>query len=111
MGKHAEHRLHTATLIRPAGDRRRVRPAPPGYVSREMLGDDWPLTVEDGVLDCSGAQAVTFTTGGGTYAVNGMAESATDFPAIDPIWADDPTGAAPKKNIGPLIERGLALCD
>ncbi|MCW2752175.1 MAG: ATP-binding protein [Aeromicrobium sp.] len=25
MGKHAEHRLHTATLIRPAGDRRRVR--------------------------------------------------------------------------------------
>ena len=31
------------------------------------------------------------------------------FKDIEPIWADDPeTGL--KKNIGPIIDRGLALC-
>lgn len=82
----------------------------PGYVSRAMLGDAWPLTVEEGTLACSGLGAVTFNAGGMTYAVNGLAQGSTDLPEIDVIWADDPTGAAPKKDIGPLIERGLALC-
>jgi len=31
------------------------------------------------------------------------------YDAIDPIWADYPDEFIPKKNIGPLIQRGLEL--
>lgn len=81
----------------------------PGYVSRTLLGDDWPLTVADGVLRCEPPSAVVFRSGGTDYAVNGVATSA-GHSYIDPIWAAGASGVAPKKSIGPLIERGLALC-
>ncbi len=82
-------------------------PTPAGYVSRAMLGDEWPLTVEDGVLRCEGS-AVIIRVGGTDYAVNGAATG--KGADIDPIWAADPSGISPKLSIGPLIDRGLALC-
>lgn len=52
--------------------------------------------------------SVTFKARGDVYAVNGLAKG-QGFKDIEPIWADDPeTGS--KKNIGPIIDRGLALC-
>jgi hypothetical protein len=77
----------------------------------------WPLTVPGGLLQCeplviSGlpVERVTFEAPDGTiYAVNGHALDA-GYPEIDPIWKDDPTGIAPKVNIGPLIDKGLNLC-
>jgi hypothetical protein len=78
-------------------------------VSRADFGDEWPLTVGSGTLSCDG-DAVTFTTGGTTYGVNGTARTLNEWPDIDPIWAKDPSGLAPKKDIGPLIDRGLDLC-
>ncbi len=80
-------------------------------VSSADFGNDWPLTVDSGVLACEGGAAVTFTAPDGTtYAVNGTARTVTDYPDIDPIWADT-AGPLPKKNIGPLIDLGLALCE
>lgn len=84
------------------------RPAapPPGYVSRAVLGDDWPLTVEDGTLACAGSDglgAVTFTTNGTAYAVNGIATQRSAGIDITPILV---TG----KDLSPLLARGLALC-
>ena len=78
-------------------------------VSRADFGKDWPLTVESGTLKCEGGWAVTSTTNGTTYAVNGLASGMNQCPEIDPIWADAPQGL--KKDIGPLIDRGLELCD
>jgi len=78
-------------------------------VSRSDFGKDWPLTVQSGTLNCEGAGAVTFTTNGTTYAVNGLANGMDQWPDIDAIWADAPHGL--KKNIGPLIDRGLKLCN
>ena len=66
------------------------------------------LTVDGGTLACEGAGAVTFTVGGTTYAVNGMASGNGQWPDIDPIWAKG--SDTPKKDIGPLIDRGLQLC-
>ena len=86
----------------------------PAHVSRAELGDEWPLTVEEGTLRCDGAQqagAVFFETDGRVYPVNGIARGRTDGPEIDEIWADDPDFEGAKKNIGVLIERGLALCE
>lgn len=85
-------------------------PAPPvGYVSRAMLGDAWPLTVEEGVLACA-ANAVTFSSGGTIYALNGTAKQRSAGADIAPIWADNPAVKGLKQDIGPLITRGLALC-
>jgi hypothetical protein len=86
----------------------------PAHVSRAALGDEWPLTVEEGTLRCDGAQqagAVFFETGGRVYPVNGIARGRRDGPEIDEIWADDPDIPGAKKNIGILIERGLAVCE
>lgn len=79
-------------------------------VSRADFGDDWPLTVDTGELRCEGASAVVFVVDGTEYGVNGSALSA-GYPEIDPIWADDPSGNAPKMDIGPLIQAGLELCE
>lgn len=84
------------------------RPAapPPGYVSRAILGDDWPLTVDEGVLTCTGSGglgAVTFTTGSTAYAVNGVAVQRGAGIDIAPILVAG-------KDISPVLERGLALC-
>jgi hypothetical protein len=84
-----------------------------GQVSREefeAVGRTWPLTVDRGTLACEPASQVTFTSGGTTYAANGTALSAGEWPEIDPIWADDGSGLGLKVGIGDLIEAGLALC-
>ena len=79
-------------------------------ISKNDLGEDWPLTVDAGTLSCENG-AVTFESGGTQYAVNGMAGSRDIGVDIEPIWADDPSGDAPKVSIGPLIQRGLVLCE
>ena len=76
------------------------------------MGGKWPLTVSDGVLACDGADGVGEVTlkapDGTVYAVNGSAGSA-GAKDIGPIWAS--AGAGLKKDISPLIQLGLALCD
>lgn len=80
-------------------------------VTRDDYGDDWPLTVDEGILSCERGSAVVFTTDGRRYAVNGTAMTLNLGADLDPIWAPDPAGVTPKMNIGPLIGDGLELCD
>lgn len=111
----------TATVSRDTTDKTSATTAPeseaaddPAHVSRAELGEEWPLTVEEGTLRCDGAKeagAVFFEADGRVYPVNGIARGRTDGPEIDGIWADDPDFAGAKKNIGILIERGLELCE
>ena len=86
-------------------------------VSREDFGDEWPLTVDEGVIACEVhgiAKPATFTSGGKTYALNGAASSrgAAD---IDAIWANDPEypnlNPPLKKDLSPLTFRALELCE
>jgi hypothetical protein len=49
---------------------------------------------------------VTFNVEGTTYGINGDAH---EYPAIDPIWRPVPGGE--RVNIGPMIDRGLKLCE
>lgn len=79
-------------------------------VSQAEFGDAWPLTIDRGTLRCEPPGAVVFQASDGSdYGVNGIALS-QGYPEIDPIWADDPDPLVPKKSIGPLLDRGLALC-
>lgn len=85
-----------------------------GYVSREQLGDDWPLAVPSGILECQPGQVVIFRSGGVVYAVNGTAKGlaeANRWQEIEDIGirlADQGPGAI--KNLQPILDRGLALC-
>jgi hypothetical protein len=80
-------------------------------ISKDTFSGEWPFTVDEGVLNCEGAGAVTFTANGTTYAVNGTARGATSFPDVDPIWAKDPDRFAPRIYIGDVIQEGLKLCE
>ena len=79
------------------------------------MGDDWPLTVDEGTLRCEGSGgvgSVTIDVDGTTYAVNGIAKGGDGVAKnkdIELVWAAGDT-AGLKKDIGPFIERGLALC-
>lgn len=91
----------------------------PGLLVSTDFGDEWPLTVPYVVAHCDNItaggmrlQVVTIDAPNGkTYAANGTAKDHTDYPALNPIWANDPDVDGLKVNIGPIIAAGLALCN
>ncbi len=82
--------------------RRQVR------VTAAEFGQEWPLTVREGVLRWEPPNAVVFVADSREYGLNGMARTA-GYDEIDPIWADELDEFIPKKSVGPLIHRGLEL--
>ncbi len=72
------------------------------------MGDDWPLTVSKGILRCETKREITFQHDGTTYSLNGTAEHGANSD-VAPIRAQEPSGA--KKDLDPLVERGVRLCD
>ena len=85
------------------------------HVTKAEYGNDWPLTVGEGDIECREVESVVFRSGGVVYALNGTARGRLkELPAIDAIWAfDDEYGGRKsglRKNMGDLISRGLALC-
>jgi hypothetical protein len=88
-----------------------ANPTPPGTtVTQAEFGPGWPLTVASGTLRCEAETAIVFRTpDGNDFAVNGSATS-LGYADIEPIWAADPSGAAPKLSLGPLVDLGLMLC-
>lgn len=82
-------------------------------VTQTVLGDAWPLTVEQGALSCEGVAWVLFTSNGQVYAVNGTARGhakSRGWLDVASIWRADPQSPGLKVSMTPLIERGLALC-
>ncbi|MCG3887420.1 DUF2511 domain-containing protein [Photobacterium leiognathi] len=104
-------------------------------VSFDEFGNEWPLTVNSGTIECRQGNSVVFITDGKEYAINGTAED-LGYKDIRPIWKDDTStgiveyaqvvandegisleeavsqlGGLPKVNINPLIQIGLALCE
>lgn len=88
-------------------------------VSRADLGNDWPLTVEKGTLQCfplpanRKLQVVTFAEGGNTYALNGTARShanAYGYRDIRFVWKPNDSIPGTNMPLGALLDRGLALC-
>src|SRR6266511_3593490 len=85
----------------------------PLIVERTAFGDAWPFTVERGVISCVGAGEVLFAANGNVYAVNGLARTnraQKGYRDVAEIWRRHPTVPGAKVNIGPIIDRGLALC-
>lgn len=85
----------------------------PGYVNREVYGDDWAFTVEEGVIECRAGDRVVLVHEGNVYAMNGLALGAAESEGwlpIQTIWRDNPVGPGPKIDLTPFINLGLELC-
>ena len=71
---------------------------------------EWPFTVRRGILGCQQPPipgAVTFNVDGAVYGVNGFGSE--KYADIKPIWRPAPGGL--RVDIGPMIDRGLKLCE
>ena len=94
-------------------------------IYRERMGDEWPLTIERGYLNCNcverggfpffrcvkGAVTIHDSGEGVTYSVNGVQQpNYVVAPEIEPIRRTDPGDSSANIDLGPLIERGLELC-
>ena len=94
-------------------------------IYRDDMGEEWPLTVERGYLHCQcvdrrgfpfsqcvkGAITLHDPLEGVTYSVNGVhAPKFVRAADLEPIRRTDPLEPSVKIDLGPLIERGLALC-
>jgi hypothetical protein len=77
-------------------------PRPGIEISQTEYGDRWPFRTPQGWLRCEGAGAIILNAQGKDYAVNGMAGS--HYAPMQAVW--DPT-----IDVGPIISRGLTLCD
>lgn len=89
-------------------------------ITSAEYGDKWPFTVNEGILSCKDTGSVvgstrmlevTLTANGVTYALNGTAKQNTNYANVDPIWANNPSLPGTKKDIGPIIDRGLQLAN
>ena len=80
---------------------------PPGVEIREAdYGERWPFEAAQAWLRCEGAGGVVVNVGGKDYALNGMASA-----RFAPIAAVRRDATDPAGEVGPLISRGLALCE
>lgn len=84
-------------------------------ITRGEYGEAWPFTIEKGYLDCKRGSAVVFRADGITYALNGPAlqryESINTIVRDDPRVAEDRRLEGLKVSVGPIIKRGLGLCE
>lgn len=103
-----------STGDRPNLGARRDGPGPAStgriVVSRDQFGDEWPLTVERGEVECMDGFIAVFHQNAKTWALNGAAQT-RGYPEIDPIWRDNPAVPGTKINIGVLTELALQQCD
>ena len=92
----------------------------------------WPFTVPQGTVSCDSRGAITFTAGGKTYGINGLAKG-VGYLSPEPIWKQSPDyeknveeyskilniskeevratmGSPTRISIGPILNAGSALC-
>ncbi len=95
-----------------------IKTTPGRVVTGEELGEDWPFSVDGGVVDCrnlsNGLREAVFRSAGVTYALNGTAKShaeAQGYEDVMSIWRDDPDYQGLKIDIGPILDLALQECE
>lgn len=74
--------------------------------------DPWPLSVDEGLVQCSDSLAITFwpSEGDGTiHQLNGQATQ-EGYEPIDQIWLDNPDNPGTKVSLSALLKVGQTLC-
>lgn len=86
------------------------------FVAEESYGENWPFTVDYGVIRCQRGAVYFSTPDDGRFPLNGLARSyLSGTPSgtkdLHDIWKDYPSPYTPKYPIGDLISQGLEICD
>jgi hypothetical protein len=81
-----------------------------GWVSQDDLGDDWPLTVPNGRIECRDGLHIVIRTDRGLYPLNGSAASSGRYHDLIDIWRDHPDVDGMRVSLAPLLEIGRELC-
>ncbi|MEG4300504.1 DUF2511 domain-containing protein [Microcoleus sp. Pol11C1] len=95
-------------------------PGQPISISQEQFGNEWPLTVPRGKIGCmftsnfyaKNVEVIFFIAPDGKeYLLEGspMRSEKILFP-INSIHKSDPINPRAKKNLEPLIDKGLQVC-
>lgn len=88
-------------------------PVPRGYVSKALMGEKWPLSIDEGTIVCDRTAILLRAPDGHLYAVNGIARAQVGhFGWLDirDITLPDPNIAGLIMNVQPLVDVGLTLC-
>ncbi len=83
-----------------------IRSAP---VDKQHHGDDWPFTVDAGVIGCEDGLYPYFKAKGHTYKLTEMAKP--NYESVAPIWRDNPNKAGSKYSLLIVIDAALGFCD
>jgi len=81
----------------------------------ETNGDNWPFTIDKGVLTCHPSDSVTFTANGTEYALSDNARWKDRYPSVSPILVkgyveiDNQRQPVPT-SFESMTERGRRLC-
>jgi len=81
-----------------------------GWASQDDLGDDWPLTVPNGRIECRDGLHIVIRTDRGLYPLNGSAASSGRYHDLIDIWRDHPDVDGMRVSLAPLLEIGRELC-
>lgn len=80
----------------------------PGYVSEKQFGEDWPLTVSEGVIQCPG-EGVVINTDRGTFGLTGFSDTLGFTNIKDSgLWKDSDSGG--KISLSKLTSYAVSLC-
>ena len=87
---------------------------PETAASRDRFGPFWPLTVEEGTVDCIDSPGDSrglpvFSHGAVTYALDELAEQA-GYPSIATITKESPQAPGIKMSLKPLRDLALDKC-
>lgn len=87
-------------------------------VFKKDLGEEWPLKFDRAVLTClpGGGVFVMDPMTDIFYPLNGIAQGQAKTGKvkageIKAVWLDNPDLPGAKKSIGPMLDKGLELCD
>lgn len=87
-----------------------AQPAHPRPVTEEGMGEAWPFTVSEGRVRCYKGTVYVFSLPDGrSFALNGAA-SLDGYPAIDPIWKENPKIPGTKVPVTPIIAEAKRAC-
>lgn len=81
-------------------------------LTQKEYGEEWPLTVEECYVNCTGDYAIVVQVDGKVYAVNEAARKMEQFENIDEITRINPNypGEKVRMKLSEIEFEGLKLC-
>jgi len=87
------------------------------HIKKAEYGEKWPFRFPEAVLSCKNDAVIVSFGDAMSFGLNGVAiqngyeDIAVKYNGKSVMWLDDPKNPGLKISIGPMITRGLKLCE